>query len=90
MTVHILKCESKFYSEVAEGRKTFEIRKNDRPQGFQLGDRLKLKEIIVCDAEGCIVETGFTMVTPPITSIVTHEQFPNGLQPGYCILGWVK
>lgn len=41
-TVHNLKLWSEFYNEVANGNKTFEVRKNDR--GFKLGDILILKE----------------------------------------------
>lgn len=41
-TEHELKCWPEFYDEVASGRKTFEIRQNDR--GFEVGDVLLLNE----------------------------------------------
>ncbi|EKE9396612.1 DUF3850 domain-containing protein, partial [Listeria monocytogenes] len=39
---HELKILSEYFWDIAEGRKTFEIRKNDR--NFQVGDYLILKE----------------------------------------------
>lgn len=45
--IHELKCESRFFTKVSEGKKTFELRKNDRD--FQVGDYLALNET---DREG--------------------------------------
>ncbi|MBC9808167.1 ASCH/PUA domain-containing protein [Carnobacterium maltaromaticum] len=42
MKVHELKIEPKYFEAVKDGRKKFEIRKNDR--NFQEGDILILKE----------------------------------------------
>lgn len=42
MIIHELKCHSVFYHRVADGSKTFEIRKNDRD--FQTGDIVILRE----------------------------------------------
>jgi len=42
MEVHILKTWSEYFEEVFLGRKTFEIRKNDR--NFKVGDALFLRE----------------------------------------------
>jgi hypothetical protein len=39
---HDLKCWPEFFAEVAAGRKTFEIRKDDR--GFRAGDAVRLRE----------------------------------------------
>lgn len=41
--IHELKIESQYFKEVINGKKTFEIRKNDR--NFKVGDLVKLKEI---------------------------------------------
>jgi hypothetical protein len=40
---HVLKCRQPFYDAIVDGRKTFEVRKNDR--GFAVGDVLQLHEI---------------------------------------------
>lgn len=40
--IHELKTESKYFKEVCKGKKTFEVRKDDRP--FKVGDTLKLIE----------------------------------------------
>lgn len=42
MAKHILKIESKYFKEVVNGNKTFEIRKNDRD--FKQGDEVLLSE----------------------------------------------
>lgn len=42
MQVHELKIWPQYYSRVADGSKTFEIRDNDR--GFQTGDKVILRE----------------------------------------------
>jgi hypothetical protein len=42
MTTHELKCWPEMFDAVAEGRKTFDVRKNDR--GYQTGDRLVLRK----------------------------------------------
>ena len=40
MKVHELKLNTKYFDDVKDGTKTFEIRKNDR--GYQVGDLLSL------------------------------------------------
>ena len=42
MMKHVLKIWPQYYCRVADGSKTFEVRKNDR--GFQPGDEVVLKE----------------------------------------------
>ena len=39
---HELKCWTEYYAEIVSGRKTFEVRKNDR--NFRIRDILVLKE----------------------------------------------
>lgn len=41
MAVHVLKIERPYYDAILSGRKTFEIRINDR--GYQSGDRVILR-----------------------------------------------
>jgi hypothetical protein len=43
-TLHELKCESRFFVELLDGSKTFEVRNNDRC--FQKGDRVRLREMV--------------------------------------------
>lgn len=45
--IHELKTWPVFFTAVKEGRKTFEVRKNDR--NFQVGDELLLREFIPAD-----------------------------------------
>lgn len=42
MNIHVLKTVQPYFDDVASGKKTFEIRKNDR--NFQVGDLLQLWE----------------------------------------------
>lgn len=42
MTRHDLKCWPEYFEAIHDGRKTFEVRKNDR--GYQAGDILDLHE----------------------------------------------
>lgn len=39
---HVLKTDSKYFNAVCEGKKKFEVRKDDR--AFNVGDKLKLVE----------------------------------------------
>lgn len=43
MTTHLIKTEKSYFKAVKEGRKTFEIRQNDR--GYQAGDKVILEEL---------------------------------------------
>lgn len=63
MTVHELKCWPKYFQELKEGRKTFELRRDDR--GFKVGDTLWLRE--------WTKSTGYTgaMSHRPISHILT-------------------
>lgn len=42
---HDLKCADKFFLDVCQRQKRFEIRKDDRPGGYQVGQRLLLREV---------------------------------------------
>lgn len=74
--VHQLKCAANYFDDVISGRKTFEVRKNDRD--FHVGDYLALNELA---ANG--TETG--------TSAIFHVHYilddKAYCLPGYVVLG---
>lgn len=75
---HSLKILPKYFNEVNEGRKTFELRKDDR--NFKVGDRFILREY----KDGNY--TGRTFIGR--ISYILRECSEYGLQDGYCIFGW--
>jgi hypothetical protein len=77
---HTLKCWSEYFIEIFEGRKTFELRKDDR--NYKVGDTLILEEGDIQHDD--FVRTGRT-VKATITYII-KDAVVFGLQKGYCIL----
>lgn len=78
MTTHQLKTWPQFFEPLAQRRKTFEVRKDDRR--FGEGDRLELREwddVLKC-------YTG-RKVYREITYVLQGGQF--GIAPGYVVLG---
>ena len=77
MSEHSLKILPPYFAAVAEGRKPFEVRKDDR--GFQVGDVLVLSE--------WTPEQGYTgaMMGQRVTYIYRGEA--GGLQEGYVVMG---
>lgn len=73
--IHDVKIGTTFYSDVVSGRKTFELRKNDRH--YKVGDVICLHEY----DEGR--ETGDSAYVDVIYILEDFE----GLKEGYCILG---
>ena len=73
--VHELKLAAMYFKDVATGKKSFELRKNDR--GFKTGDALRLNEY----ADG--KETGRYIEADIVYMLEDH----SGLQEDYCILG---
>ena len=63
MTIHELKTIRPYYQFVNEGKKTFEIRKNDR--NFQFGDILHLREynpdMETYTGNECLVKVGWIL-----------------------------
>lgn len=84
MKVHKLKILPEYYKAQIEGKKNFEIRKNDR--GYQVGDWILLKEY---NPE--IKKFTGRKVTVEVTYITNYQQ-----KDGYVVLGtkyikeWVK
>ena len=83
MTVHELQTIPPFFQDVLEGRKTFELRKDDR--GFSEGDELWLRE--------WVTGRGFTgrSIRKRIVYMIGHDEVlpPSitGLVDGHVILG---
>lgn len=80
MKIHELKLLIHFCDDVAEGRKTFEIRENDR--GFQAGDHIHFQAV---DDTGC-------KISHPINSLVfkiTYVLSGYGLRDGYVAFAMV-
>lgn len=73
--IHDLKLATIYYDDVAAGRKTFELQKNDR--NYKVGDRLCFNEYGDGVCTGRYIET----------DIVYVQKDYSGLKDGYCILG---
>lgn len=80
MKTHVLKTLPQYFEAVADGRKTFEVRLNDR--AFQTGDTLKLVKM---DETGRFYDTFGQLLFKRITFILQGGQF--GIEPRYCVLG---
>ena len=80
MTIHKLKIAPEYYEAVLDDRNKSEVRLNDRD--FQAGDELILESYA----------DGVYLSVPPIhvivTHILTHNDFPVGIQPGYAVLSF--
>lgn len=76
--IHNIKLNSKYFKDVITGIKTFEIRFNDRD--YKVGDKLMLNEVYnnqYTNKQVCV----------KITYILTDEDFQEGIQKGYVVLG---
>lgn len=73
--IHDLKLATIYYDDVAAGRKTFELQKNDR--NYKVGDRLCFNEYGDGVCTGRYIETDIAYV----------QKDYSGLKDGYCILG---
>jgi hypothetical protein len=86
MSHHKLKCLDDFYQDVITGKKTFEVRKNDRD--FAIGDTIDQQEITVGPNQFTGLDefsyTGETMKME-ITYMLKGGRW--GIEEGYCVLG---
>lgn len=78
MTVHHLKIKPEYLEAVASGKKTFELRRDDR--GFKVGDILML---IKLDDKGNETD----QVTRVRVTYILKDCPQYGLKEGYAILG---
>lgn len=81
MTTHELKIWPQWYEEVASGKKTYEIRKDDR--GYKVGDVLVLQEF----RHGVGEYTGRQVVRGIVHISRGDDAESFGLKDGYCVLG---
>lgn len=79
MSLHFLKLAPQFFLPVMHGIKLFEIRKTDR--AFKVSDVIILEEF---DTEKLVYTGRNVCVT--ILYILNHEEFPIGIQKGYCVM----
>lgn len=75
---HLLKCEAKFFDALAEGRKTFEIRLNDRD--YHVGDEL----VLTRTRQGVL---DFSVSLRELHFEVTYTLTGWGVKDGYIALG---
>lgn len=72
--VHDVKCAQPHFDDVASGRKTAELRVDDR--GYEVGDTLRLHEVEFGEKTGGV-----------IAYEITHKLVGGPwLAPGYCML----
>jgi len=86
--IHYLKTLPEFFRDVQDGRKTFEIRKDDRD--YNVGDYLLLREWDPTIQKGChpyLPERNFTGKEVQVKIKYILRDYPEfGLMPGYAIL----
>lgn len=84
---HSLKILPKYYDDVLNGRKKFEIRKNDR--NFKVGDKLLLQEWDKDEYTGREMLKEVDYIFPSNGTCELSEDYciTYGLSEGYCILG---
>lgn len=75
--IHDIKINSRYFNEILTGKKTFEIRFNDR--SYKVNDKLILNEILEDKYTG-------NKATVNVTYILTHDDFPEGIPEGYVVL----
>ena len=88
MRTHELKLSTKYFKDVENGLKTFELRKNDR--NFKVDDTLILKEYYQGDTDykdGIYTPPHYTnnQIVKKVVYILQGGQY--GLEKGYVILG---
>lgn len=76
---HDLKCHPHFFAAIVAGKKTFEIRRNDRD--YRVGDTMTLKEF-----DPSYGNTGAKAGPFEIVYLMTAEDFP-AILPGFVIMG---
>ena len=87
MKLHELKIKHEYLVEVDMGRKTFELRKNDRD--YQVGDLIRFIDIRQSNSDGC----DYAYIDKDTLYKITYvlKDVPQyGLDKDYCILAIKK
>lgn len=83
MKAHALKTWPMFWDDVRRGRKTFEVRRNDRD--FKVGDVLDLVRWCPINRGIDPDSDGVAIIDRRVTYILQGGQF--GIEPGFVVLG---
>ena len=78
---HKLKTVAPFFQALWDGKKQFELRKNDRD--YKVGDRLYLYEF---DAAKCVYSG--RVYSAEVGYVLNDTDYPMGLMPDYTVLGF--
>ena len=78
---HELKTAQPFFERVWIGEKTFEVRKDDRD--YQPGHVVRQREYSPESGYGDRWVLGY------IGYVLRYEDFPEGIEPGYCVFGFL-
>lgn len=83
VTKHELKSWPEFFVNIVAGRRTHELRFNDRD--YRIGDRMLLREYhpVACCYSGATIEVEITSITSQEVPCAVSGQ---GLRPNFCIL----
>lgn len=85
MKTHHLKTWPSFFQDVRDGKKRFEVRKNDR--GFSSGDHLVLHEFTPDETKPVAdCYTGRAVTAQVGFVLYGGESGQFGVQPGYCVM----
>lgn len=86
MNIHHLKTLQPWFDYVVSGKKTFEVRKNDRD--FRAGDILILHEHLISLSPDRTERTEREAAV--LVDMVLYDEDVKGIQPGYCVMGISK
>jgi hypothetical protein len=89
MTIHEIKCDQRFFGAIADGTKPFEVRWNDRD--YKAEDMLLIHETRM-EASPRHADMARRVLTGRsvqrrVTYVLKHEDFPEGVPEGWCVLG---
>ena len=81
--LYMLKIQKQFADDILEGKKTFEIRYDERP--YKVGDLINFNKVL--DSNGDLVDHEISNRLYRINYLLTAKQVPGGLEEDYVIFG---